>query len=202
MNDIPKYEIFDDVLTKEEQDNLNNIFFDSYFPFYVSEEQDHQSVDDFTYKNQADENTVESQIMVHTFINDISDTNKEISKFYEKIEHILQKFYEKTKIKFSGIIRCKLNLQYRVADYDKNNYQCPHVDQDCKHKVLIYYPYTSDGDIFLFNQLEPKKYEVVDRIKPIGGRFLLMDKMFHANQPPILNKTRMSLNYNLVGDYK
>ena len=32
---------------------------------------------------------------------------------------------EKTKIKFFDIIRCKLNLQYQVADYDKNNYQCP-----------------------------------------------------------------------------
>ena len=121
---------------------------------------------------------------------------------YPKIEHILQKFYEKTNIKFYGIHRCKLNLQYQVADYNQNNYQCPHVDQRFDHKVLIYYPYTSDGDIFLFNEIEPKKYEIVDRIKPIGGRFLLMDKMFHANQPPILNKTRMALNYNLKGVYK
>ena len=79
---------------------------------------------------------------------------------------------------------------------------CPHVDQNYEHKVLIYYPYTSDGDTFLFNQLSPKEYEIVDRIEPIGGRFLLMDKMFHAGQPPIRSKTRMSLNYNLIGDYK
>ena len=194
MNDTPKYEIFDDVLTKEEQDNLNNIFFDSYFPFYFTEGKN-QTVDSLAYGKQADENTVECQMMVHTFI---WDADKEISKFYQKIESILQKFYEKTNIKFSGIIRCKLNLQYQVADYNKNNYQCPHTDQNYDHKVLIYYPYTSDGDIFLFNQLKPKKYEIVDRIKPIGGRFLLMDKMFHANQPPMLNKTRMSLNYNLM----
>ena len=71
------------------------------------------------------------------------------------------------------------------------------MDQNYEHKVLIYYPYTSDGDTFLFNQIEPKKYDIIDRIKPIGGRFLLMDKMFHSGQPPILNKNRMSLNYNL-----
>ena len=195
MNNIPKYEIFDDVLSKEEQDILNNIFLDKKFPFYDT--QDHKSVDDSTYYKQADKNTVESEILVHTFI-----LNNEVSIYYEKIEHILQKFYEKTNIKFFGIIRCKLNLQYQVVNYDKNNYQCPHIDQNFDHKVLIYYPYTSDGDIFLFNELEPKKYEVVDRIKPIGGRFLLMNKMFHSNQPPISNKTRMSLNYNLIGDYK
>ena len=198
MNDIPKYEIFDDVLTKEEQDNLNNMFFDSYVPFYFTEDKNH-TVDDSTYENQRDENTVECQMMVHTFI---WDADKEISKFYEQIEHILQKFYDKTNIKFSGIIRCKLNLQYQVADYNKNNYQCPHVDQIHDHKVLIYYPYTSDGDTFLFNQVEPNNYEVIDRIKPLGGRFLLMDKMFHAGQPPIKNNNRMSLNYNLMGVYK
>ena len=184
------YQIYDDVLTKEEQNLLNKIFFDNYFPFYIAQ----ASVDDSTYNEWSDDKTIESQLMIHTFINDLS---KEISPFYEKIQHILQKFYEKTNIKFSSIIRCKLNLQYQVADYNKNNHQCPHVDQNYDHKVLIYYPYTSDGDTFLFNQIEPKKYDIIDRVKPIGGRFLLMDKMFHAGQPPILNRNRMSLSYNL-----
>ena len=71
------------------------------------------------------------------------------------------------------------------------------MDQPFEHKVLIYYPFTSDGDTFLFNEIGEKKYEVVDRIKPIGGRFLLMDRMFHAGQPPIQNVYRMALNYNL-----
>ena len=195
MNDIAKYEVFDNILTTNEQVILKNIFFDNYFPYYIAQ----SSVDDSSNNEWSDNNTIESQIMIHTFINDISN---EVSPFYQKIEHILQKFYEKTNIKFSSIIRSKLNLQSQVADYNKNNYQCPHIDQNYDHKVLIYYPYTSDGDTFLFNQLEPKKYEIVDRIKPIGGRFLLMDKMLHANQPPILNKTRMSLNYNLKGVYK
>ena len=195
MNDIAKYKVYDDILTIDEQDTLNNIFFDTYFPYYIAQ----SSVDDSTYNEWSDNNTIESQLMIHTFIDDISN---EVSSFYQKIEHILVKFYEKTNIKFSGIIRCKLNLYYQVTDYNKNNYQCPHIDQNYDHKVLIYYPYTSDGDTFLFNQVEPNNYEVIDRIKPIGGRFLLMDKMFHAGQPPIKNNNRMSLNYNLMGVYK
>ena len=198
MNDIPKYEIFDDVLTKEEQEILIDIFFDRYFPFYFSENTiDQKTVVQSDYDKWSDDNTVDDKLMVHMFIGDDGT-----SYTYPKIEHILQKFYEKTNIEFYGIHRCKLNLQYQVADYNQNNYQCPHVDQSFDHKVLIYYPYTSDGDIFLFNEIESKKYEIVDRIEPVGGRFLLMDKMFHANQPPILNKTRMSLNYNLEGVYK
>ena len=195
MDKMGKYKVYDNILTIDEQNILNNIFFDTYFPYYIAQ----SSVNDSTYSEWSDNNTVESQLMIHTFIDNISN---EVSSFYQKIEHILVKFYEKTNIKFSGIIRCKLNLYYQVADYNKNNYQCPHVDQNYEHKVLIYYPYTSDGDTFLFNQVEPNNYEVIDRIKPIGGRFLLMDKMFHAGQPPIKNNNRMSLNYNLMGVYK
>ena len=195
MDKTGKYKVYDNILTIDEQNILNNIFFDTYFPYYIAQ----SSVNDSTYSEWSDNNTVESQLMIHTFIDDISN---EVSSFYQKIEHILVKFYEKTNIKFSGIIRCKLNLYYQVTDYNKNNYQCPHIDQNYDHKVLIYYPYTSDGDTFLFNQVEPNNYEVIDRIKPIGGRFLLMDKMFHAGQPPIKNNNRMSLNYNLMGVYK
>ena len=149
MNDIPKYEIFDDILTKEEQEILIDIFFDRYFPFYFSENIiDQKTVVQSDYDKWSDDNTVDDKLMVHMFIGDDGT-----SYTYPKIEHILQKFYEKTNIKFYGIHRCKLNLQYQVADYNQNNYQCPHVDQSFDHKVLIYYPYTSDGDIFLLKDL-------------------------------------------------
>ena len=189
------YKVYDDILTKNEQEVLNNIFFDCYFPFYFTSNQ--KTVDGVAYDKWADDKTVETKSMVHTFID-----NGEVSKFYKKIEHVIQKFSEKTSIKFFDIIRCKLNLQYQVPNYNKNDYQCPHYDQSIDHKVLIYYPYTSDGDTFLLNEVEPNNYEIIDRINPIGGRFLLMDKMFHAGQPPVKNETRMTLNYNLIGVYK
>ena len=188
------YEVYDNILTTDEQNIIINILFDSNFPYYFIDSPEQKSVSNLAYNELSDKNTVESKVMVHNFIH-----KTEISRYYEKIEHILQKFYERTGIKFFDIIRCKLNLQYQVAEYNKDNYQCPHIDQNYDHKVLIYYPYTSDGDTFLFNKLGTKQYEIVDRIKPIGGRFLLMDKMFHAGQPPIVNETRMSLNYNLMG---
>ena len=34
--------------------------------------------------------------------------------------------------------------------------------------------------IHLYLMKYNKKYEVIDRIKPLGGRFLLMNNMFHA----------------------
>ena len=48
------------------------------------------------------------------------------------------------------------------------------------------------------NVLSAKEYiSQIDRIKPVGGRFLFMSNQFHASQPPIKNETRMTLNYNL-----
>ena len=186
------YKVFDNLLTQDEQEQLNTVFFDHDFPYYMSSAVGQKTVNEKAYDTWSDSNTVEARLMVHSFI-----TDKEISRYYQGIEHLLHLFYERTDIKFSGVYRCKLNLQYQVADFNKDNYQCPHMDQVFDHKVLIYYPFTSDGDTFLFNQVEQKKYEIVDRIEPIGGRFLLMDKMFHAGQPPIKNIHRMVLNYNL-----
>ena len=66
MNNIPKYEIFDDVLTKEEQETLIDIFFDNYFPFYFSANQ--KTVNDGDYNKWSDDNTVDAKLMVHSFI--------------------------------------------------------------------------------------------------------------------------------------
>ena len=63
------YQIFDDVLTKEEQETLKDIFFDTYFPYYMTG----ASIDNSTYNYWSDKNTVESQLMIHTFINDLSN---------------------------------------------------------------------------------------------------------------------------------
>lgn len=187
------YKVFDNLLSKNEEEHLNNFFLDHDFPYYMSSGVDQKTVNERAYDTWADSNTVEAKLMVHSFI-----TDKEISRYYQGIEHLLHLFRKRAEVEFSGVFRCKLNLQYQVANYDKNNYQCPHMDQVFDHKVLIYYPFTSDGDTFLFNEIEPKKYQILDRIKPIGGRFLLMDRMFHAGQPPIDNISRMVLNYNLM----
>ena len=65
------YQIYDDILTKEEQETLNDIFFDTYFPYFMAG----ASVDSNNYNDWSDNNTVESQLMIHTFIND--ETNEE-----------------------------------------------------------------------------------------------------------------------------
>ena len=59
---------------------------------------DQKTVVQSDYDKWSDDNTVDANLMVHTFI-----WEEGISYSYPKIEHILQKFYEKTKIKFHSI---------------------------------------------------------------------------------------------------
>ena len=198
---------YDDVLTLDEQNKLMELFYSSFFPFYLADSGDQISVSNEYLEKHADDNTLEAPVMVHNFVNNAKIWSNE----WKTIEWILHKFVEKTGIKFEGIgmvrdrwysfhlpLRCKLNLQFRVADYDNTKYQCPHKDREGFYRQLLYYPHTSDGDTIIFNEIEPKKYEEIGRSTPIGGRFLLMDKVYyHSGQPPIVNQTRMSLNYNL-----
>ncbi len=187
------YKVYDDILTTEEQDDFLKLVRGYGFPYYFINSEDQTSVSQSNNVKFADKNTREAKVMVHMFM----DNSERISSAFDKIDFIINKFVEKTGENITGMFRCKLNLQYQVADYNKNNYQTPHKDQEFDHKVVIYYPFTSDGDTFIFNETGSKNYEVVDRIKPIGGRFLIMNNMFHAGQPPITSETRMSLNYNL-----
>tara|TARA_B100000900_G_scaffold159598_1_gene135543 strand:+ start:75 stop:644 length:570 start_codon:yes stop_codon:yes gene_type:complete len=186
------YKVYDDILTPEEQRDFAKLITSNDFPFYWIDTPEQTSVDNYIQDKWGDENTLESKVMVHTFMQDgVSNSN-----MFDRVEHIINKFVSKTSNKITELFGVRLNLEFQSPNFDNNKYHCPHKDQDFEHQVLLYYPFTSDGDTFIFNEIKPNKYEVVDRIKPIGGRFLLMNSIFHAGQPPIINPTRMTLNYN------
>ena len=186
------YKIYDDILTSDEIEALMITF--KALPFYFFQTENNYSSNTKIQNKWSDKNTVEAKVMQHKFIQD----GEILSNNFDTIKILLEKFLKKIGEGVKGLNRCKLNLQFQNKDYDVNKYQCPHKDQDFEHDVLIYYPFTSDGDTILFKEIANKEYEIIDRIKPIGGRFLLMSNQFHASQPPIKNETRMALNYNLI----
>ena len=185
------YKVYDDVITSDEAEALMITF--KALPFYFLKTENNYSSNAEIQNKWSDKNTVEAKVMQHEFMQD----GEILSNDFGTIEILLKKFLEKSGEKFEGLNRCKLNLQFQNKDYDVNKYQCPHKDQDFEHHVLIYYPFTSDGDTILFKEIANKEYEIIDRIKPVGGRFLFMSNQFHASQPPMKNETRMTLNYNL-----
>lgn len=187
------YKVYDDILTQSQIEEVAKNFFNMNFAWYWMTNEHQYSCTQKTIDKNADENTDERPILCHSFIMD----GKPCSDYLNVVDTMQKIFCDKTGFKHLGIFRCKLNLQFKDANYNENNYLCPHLDQDYTHKVLIYYPYTTDGDTFILEKVDDKKYKTIKRVKPIAGRFLLMDgDTYHAGQPPIKNETRMSLNYN------
>ena len=186
------YKIYDDIVTSDEAEFLSISF--RQLPFYFLQTENNYSSNKFIQDKWSDDNTVEAKVMQHLFMQE----GEICSNHFDIVKLLLKKFYNKSGENFSGLNRCKLNLQFQNRDYDNTKYQCPHLDQEFEHHTLIFYPYTSDGDTVLLEEIKEKEYKVIDKITPKAGRFVLMDgKQFHASQPPIINETRMTLNYNV-----
>ena len=109
-----------------------------------------------------------------------------ITKFIKpKIKSLFEKRSSKVETSLWTTCSCK-NLIYS-EDMNSNRKVCPkcgeHHKLTCEERFKTFF--------------DNKEYEIIDRIKPVGGRFLFMSNQFHASQPPIKNETRMTLNYNL-----
>ena len=61
------YEVYDNILTIDEQNIITDILFDSNFPYYFINSSEQKSVSNLTYNELSDKNTVESKVMVHNF---------------------------------------------------------------------------------------------------------------------------------------
>lgn len=88
----------------------------------------------------------------------------------------------------------------------------PHIDSWYPHWVAIYYVNDSDGDTYIFNEIndnydsgiedvkliEKNKFTIKKRITPKKGKVLLFEgKYYHTSSWPKKNKYRTVININL-----
>ena len=104
------YKIYDDILTPEEQSDFVKLVTGNNFPFFWIDTPDQTSVDNYIQNKWADNNTLESKVMVHTFMQD-GESN---SNMFDRVEYILNKFIRMTLTKISEIHRVKLNLEFLI----------------------------------------------------------------------------------------
>ena len=188
------FQVFDNIIDEKEQTELLNYFLTSFFPYYLSAGFNFNTVSIKTFEKNKDLYTKESKLLVHTFYNE----GKIRSDSYNIVEDLLHKFIIRTNLNFKTIFRAKLNLQFKNENYDEKNYTTPHIDNTNEHKVLIYYPSSSDGKTILFKK-ENEKYIIIDEVEPRQGRFILFDgNTYHAGQPPIKSDIRLTLNFNII----
>jgi hypothetical protein len=131
-----------------------------------------------------------------------------VSELLQLMGPLLDSFKALSGVKINNFIRIKINLQTPIPGNSPDKYNGAHVDRYTPHKTLIYYPTTSDGDTFIFNESydreNPATYPnvilptVKERITPVANSLYYLEDGFryHSSSNPILSDTRYSINFN------
>lgn len=174
----------DNVICDQSQINLENLFLDSRFDWYLNV----TTVPEETFDTN---HFIDTPQFIHQFISD----KKFLSPYLDYVMENLD--WENTLKELSlpkHIIRMKSNLLLST----KNSVNPPHLDFDLSHMVMIYYVNDSDGPTVFFKK-DKDKFVSVDEVKPKRGRFLIFDgSCYHASTPPQKSKTRCVINFNLT----
>lgn len=105
---------------------------------------------------------------------------------------------EKTGIEVNTLHRLRLGL---ILKQPKKAVHPPHVDMaGVKHYTALYYLNESDGDTFVYDQVDGEnssKFTIKKRIKPKKGKLSIFDgKHFHSSSSPVRNNMRVVLTIN------
>lgn len=97
------------------------------------------------------------------------------------------------------ISRAKINILTQNS-LSENLYHTPHIDDDIKHWVMIYYINDTDGDTYIFNETYDgtEKQLTINRcISPEKGKFVVFNgKYFHSSSSPKKSTIRSVININ------
>lgn len=200
-NFLNKICVFDNIVSKELADKIENELLSPYFPWYMTKHKDDKgnyltSANSQFLKYKKNKKIIENGQLVHTFL---KEENSKIIKshFCDLSLQILNLFLQKINIKNIKVLRIKSNMKPYSYKFKKNSYGIPHTDFEKQHYVMIYYVNDSDGNTFLFNN--EKELKVVKTIKPKKGRILFFDgKKLHSAGNPINKNFRVIINYNFL----
>lgn len=132
------------------------------------------------------------------------------SPYYDFFKTILYFFIEKTNIKVKNILRIRLRYTHKGYDHSSEKYAAPHVDFNTNqpYRTLIYYVNDSDGDTIIFDKKFNPQEEIYNpiiseslkellRYTPKKGSALFFNgHRFHAGNFPILNSSRIVINFD------
>jgi hypothetical protein len=190
--------IYDDILETPESDHIEKFLKDPKFPWFFADTENSSTVHPEYSQLDRDSNTRETTLLGHNLYQ--NGTQQSIN--YKISDFILDRFISRANISFTGLVRSKVNLQFKSADLDRTNYTTPHVDSLTPHFVLIYYVNNSDGNTVIFNRTigqDKLDYCIIKEVEPKKGRFLLFDgKHYHAAKFSLLSDVRINVNFNIL----
>jgi len=193
------YFVLDNILTKEQEDEIENLLTGVSFPYFF---------DSINYTSTGIEkfpnvkNLVDHKQMVHVAysIDDNGNTYCNSNDYGYIISFITNQLLVHFKKEKLTLKRAKVNLQQQFTNNKPEYHNIPHIDlTDNKHFVCIYYVNDSDGDTLFFDN--EKNCNVIDRVSPKKGRLLVFNgNILHASQHPIKSPERIVINMDFEGD--
>ena len=193
-------EVFDDIVTEEEAQEIEDTMVNSWFPFYLGgggKEYGTGTVGaDVVHKHGEDPNVMDHFHFVHAVIHyDIDKQETSINSTADTMcVDLLNKLLRKLDKPNYSIYRCKVNLspQHKRPPH---TYNVPHVDMHRDHMVILYYVTDSDGPTYFF---EDDGRTIIKKVEPKRGRFIFFDgNIKHAGSHPIKSKYRIVINYDI-----
>lgn len=185
--------IFDNFVPVGTQNNIISTLLNPDFPWFYQADTYGEDVSNYRY-NASFGNTVESMQFVHVFCFE----GRVTSDYYHIITPLLSNMEEKTGVSLKNPYRIKANFLPQNPSFNLNDFHSIHSDFSKGHMTLLYYPITSDGDTFMFNErLEEGKFNLTlsDRITPKQGRAVLFNSnQLHASSSPVVSTKRLAIN--------
>ena len=180
-----KFQVFDDIIPKENQDEIEAVLLSEGFPWYY---QDCTVCPVMAGEHQEKvPEWVPDLQLTHRFVYDgIVD-----SKWTAGLDDVLLKpLFGDAEVQ---LIRIKSNFQISNTFEIREN--PPHIDSDeYEHNVCLYYVNDSDGDTVLYNEDGTE----MERISPKKGRALFFrGDIYHTSSRPKDFRTRLVINMNL-----
>jgi hypothetical protein len=188
--------IFDDIITKNHQELIKELVFDTYsFPWYIK-----LDLSGNTEKNQNEKFTSVPGF-ANVFYNRLGITNSELFKYSIPIA---ENVFKKIERPLNQIHYGRTFFQFPLATH--SGISNPHVDiEDFDHIVVLYYVIDADGDTLLLDKRDDghgrpsfENYNVINRITPKQGRCVVFDgRTYHTNILPQQSQ-RCIINMNLT----
>jgi hypothetical protein len=129
--------------------------------------------------------------------------NNEHNPYLEFFTPLLNSILEKTNYTLDTLLRMRLgfllNTKYALPSMPyKHN--LAHRDYDQEHFTVCYYINNTDGDTYIFHEVEPsEKYRVMHRSTPEQGKMLMFNGWhYHASSCPKMFTKRIVLTINFT----
>ena len=185
--------VFDDIIDKSHQDEIESTLLNNNFSWYFIREISTPPV-----------GPVPRPAFQHQFVRKGGEVN---SDWNEMAMRIVNSSCKKIGLQYDKVHQGRSFFQLPLNNVDKDILDPVHIDdENIPHMVVLYYVKDSDGDTIIYNNHYEKdkekplenNLEIKKTVTPKKGRVVIFDGWFwHTAQQPS-NDIRCVINYNVI----